>query len=164
MPRNHTTDDHQAYTAWDAALDGLHTVPLAHLLRDGVVRVALPPLRRGEHPGETPNEGAGAVARWIALHDQARSLRAALRSGDGVGARQVQRAIRSLFLYEHQLTPTTRRQARTVLWQRDGDARLPPFVERARWTRCRCVQCQPHHQRVLALDAVRLANALARSA
>jgi hypothetical protein len=85
--------------------------------------------------------GEGAVARWVALHDRARELRAALHPGDGVGARQVRRAIRSLFLYEHVLTPKTRRQARTFLWCRDRGDRLPPFVVRVGWSRCRCARC-----------------------
>ena len=46
-----------------------------------------------------------------------------------MGFRQVQRAIRSLFLYEHVITPKTRWQARVCLWERDRFERLPPFVE-----------------------------------
>src|SRR5262249_27847096 len=81
--------------------------------------------------------------RWVALHDRARDLRAALRPGDLVDERQVRRAIRSLFLYEHQLTPKTRRQARTCLWHRERPNHpLASFVARIGWSRCRCARCQ----------------------
>ncbi len=158
--------------ATDSAFDDLpthtnvHAPELEHLLRDGLLRMAPPPPRRGEYPGETPIEGAGAVARWVALHDRARALRAALRRGDGVGACQVQRAIRSLFLYEHQLTSRTRRQARTTLWRRECADGLPAFAERARWSRCRCTGCQPILQTPAPATTcvVRQAAAVLRSA
>lgn len=93
---------------------------LDELLRGGFVRIAASrPVRPREHREETPIHGHGAVARWLALHDRAGELRAALRPGDGVGERQALRAIRSLFLYEHQLLPATRRQARAAVWRRD---------------------------------------------
>jgi hypothetical protein len=79
----------------------------------------------------------------MALHDRARDLRAAILPGDLVGMRQLQRAVRSLFLYEHQLTAKTRRWARTLLWQRDKRMPLPAFLDRVRWTKCRCWTCQP---------------------
>src|SRR5262249_6813423 len=95
------------------------------LLNGGLLRYELPSARLRGHPGETPTEGAGAVARWMALHDRARDLRAAVLPGDRVGMRQVRQAVRSLFLYEHQLTTKTRRRARTDLWQRDWSGPLP---------------------------------------
>lgn len=99
--------------------------------------------QRAASPGETPTEGAGAVARWIALHDRARALQSSMKANDIVAAHQVQRAVRSLFLYEHQLTAKTRRRARTALWQRDQRSPLPTFVGRAQWATCRCPRCQP---------------------
>jgi hypothetical protein len=86
----------------------------------------------GTSAAETPVEGRGAVNRWLALHDRAHDLRAALRPDDGVGERQARRAIRSVLLYEHQLTATTRRKARETLWQRDRAQLLPDFATRAR--------------------------------
>jgi hypothetical protein len=166
----HTPNLQGRSPATDSALDDLHMrtafheTDLQHLLCDGVLRGVLPPPRRGEYPGETPVEGAEAVARWIALHDRARELRSALRPGDGVGDRQVQRAIRSLFLYEHQLTPKTRRQARTALWRRERVEALPAFSERARWARCRCTQCQPLPPSVSATNNASQAIVLSRSA
>jgi hypothetical protein len=142
----------------------LHVSDPQHLLRDGLLRMVVPPPRRAEYPGETPVEGEEAVARWIALHDRARELRTNLRPGDGVGEQQVRRAIRSLFLYEHQLTPKTRRQARTALWRRERAEALPAFAERARWARCRCMRCHPLHAAMLALDGANQAIALSRSA
>ena len=121
----------------------LPSIDVHDLLRGGLVRVEAAPPRRAEYPGETPIEGHGAVARWLGLHDRACQLRAALPPGDGVGARQAYRATRSLFLYEHQLTAKARRQARTSLWRRECTEPLPAFAERARWSRCRCPQCQP---------------------
>lgn len=92
---------------------------------------------------ETPVEGARAVGRWMALHHRAFELRVSLVPGDVVGARHVKRAVRSLFLYEHQLTPKTRRHARTILWQQAMQRPLPDFVVRAQWAKCRCPRCQP---------------------
>jgi hypothetical protein len=114
----------------------------ALLRRTPLVKAVVVPQRTRTHPGETPILGEGAVTRWLALHDCACDVRAALRLGDRVGERQVQRAIRSLFLYEHVITPKTRWQARTRLWERDRSGCLPSFVEQIRWTRCRCWRCQ----------------------
>jgi hypothetical protein len=155
--------DDQAHHV-DPVFDVLFGAYLQHLLRDGRVQVAFPPPRQTGYRSETPIEGEGAVERLIALHDRARTLRAALRPEDGVGARQVQRAIRSLFLYEHQLTPRTRRQARTVLWCRDRAEELPPFVERVRWARCRCPDCQTPQYVQPATRAARQGPDLVRSA
>jgi hypothetical protein len=101
------------------------------------------PHRPRPEPGETPIMGEGAVSRWVALHDRARAMRAGLRPGDSVGERQVRRAIRSLFLYEHVMTPKTRWQARTRLWERDRTCPLPSFVEQLCWAQCWCWRCQP---------------------
>ena len=150
---NPLLDDPQTHTR-------LLSSDLQDLLRDGLVRVEVAPPRRREYPGETPIEGTSAVARWVALYDRASTLRATVRSEDGVGTRQAQRAIRSLFLYEHQLTPKTRRQARTALWRRDRNQALPSFAERARWARCRCSHCLP----TTVTHATTLADALLRSA
>jgi hypothetical protein len=135
----------------DPALDDLSRTEVRRLLGPHLVHVALPPPHRSVYPGETPVEGAGAVARWVALYDRARDLQRDLAPGDGVRARQAQRALRSLILYEHQLTPTTRRQARTVLWQRERAGELPGFAVRVRWTRCHCAQCQPRVASALPL-------------
>ena len=155
-----------ATSAWDPfsevdeALDDTSATSneIRYLLRDGTLHTVTPPPRRGDSPDETPIEGKGAVARWLALHDRARMLRATLLPGDGVDERQALRAIRSLFLYEHQLAAKTRRQARTALWRRERAEPLPAFAERARWSRCRCPQCQP------AVRPVGIAELLLRSA
>jgi hypothetical protein len=166
LQRDYVHDDgvFGRFTALEWAPDALPAADVARWLRHGLVRPALAPPRRAAYPGETPIEGKGAVARWVALYDRVRDLQAALRPGDGVGERQVQRAIRSLFLYEHQLLPTTRRQARTFLWRRDRAEGLPAFAERARWTHCRCSQCQLLSQPRVGLGAACLAPARVRSA
>jgi hypothetical protein len=97
---------------------------------------------------ETPIEGHAAVKRWLALYDRARDLRANLHPGDVVGERQARRAIRSLFLYEHQLTAPTRRKARERLWRRvRAEEALPDLATRARWSYCRCAECQQGRKR-----------------
>jgi len=128
------TGDALWYTTRDPALEDL-------LGRGSLGGGVVPPTPRTGYVGETPVEGEGATARWAALHDRARDLRAALRPGDVVGERQARRAVRSLFLYEHQLTPRARRRARTLLWARDRPGEAPPFAERVRWARCRCAGC-----------------------
>jgi hypothetical protein len=115
----------------------------ALLRRTPLLKAVVLPQPARSHPGETPILGEGAIDRWLALHDRARELRAALRPGDSVGERHVQRAIRSQFLYEHVITPKTRWQARSRLWERDHLEKLPAFVEQLRWTQCRCARCQP---------------------
>jgi hypothetical protein len=141
-----------ATTSWPE-LGDLPPNGLDLLVRDGLdhvqVAVAPRPRHRRPFPDEPPINGEDAVARWLALYDRARDLRAALHAGDGVGQRHALRAIRSLFLYEHQLTAKTRRQARTMLWRRDRRESLPAFTERSRWARCRCAHCQPEVHRVL---------------
>jgi hypothetical protein len=130
------------FTVIDPAVEDLRASELVRLVRTGALTGAYVPTFTSSYVGDTPVEGAGARARWLALHDRAVALRAALRPGDIVGERQVRRALRSVLLYEHQLSGQTRRQARTDLWRRDrSDEPLPPFVERVRWARCRCGQC-----------------------
>jgi len=141
----------------DPALEDQRLTDLMRLIQRGAVGLSLPSQRHSAYPGETPYEGAGAVARWLALHDRAVELRAALRPGDVVAERTVRRALRSVLLYEHQITPTTRRQARTELWRRAHDGPLPPFAVRSRWARCHCAHCQtsdtsaPNLQEVIVL-------------
>lgn len=95
-------------------------------------------------PAETPVYGKAAMTRWLALYDRAAALQAAVREGQPVVPRVVWRAIRSLFLYEHLLSPETRRRARMTLWLREHDAPLPSLPILRRWDVCRCPQCQPH--------------------
>jgi hypothetical protein len=130
------------FTVIDPAVEYLRASELLCLVRTGALTGAYVPGQHRGYVGETPVEGAGARARWLALHDRAVALRAVLRPGDIVGQRQVHRALRSVLLYEHQLSGQTRRQVRSDLWRRDrSDEPLPPFVERVRWARCRCGQC-----------------------
>ena len=130
------------FTVIDPAVEDLRASELLRLVRTGALTRACVPAPPSGYVGETPVEGVGARARWIALHDRAVALRAVLQPGDIVGERQVRRALRSVLLYEHQLSGQTRRQARTDLWRRDrSDKPLPPFVERVRWARCGCAQC-----------------------
>ena len=147
MPRCRSTapdlPNHPVFALSDRCEEDSIVVSLEALLRrTPLLTAVVVPQRARTHPGETPILGEGAVARWLALHDCARDQRAALRAGDSVGERQVRRAIRSLFLYEHVITPKTRWQARTRLWERDQSECLPSFVEQVEWTRCRCSRCQ----------------------
>src|SRR5262245_19806773 len=92
--------------------------------------------------GEIPREGAGAIARWMGLYDRAEQLRrAAALHHDPCVRREVRKAIESLFLYEHQMLPHARRQARERLWLRDHASPLPPEATREKWTLCRCQPC-----------------------
>ena len=77
--------------------------------------------------------------RWIALLDVAEEVRAAASPLDPVGMRKGSQAIDSLFLFEHTLTATERRLARTLLWQRDHLDPLPE--DTTAWERCRCRRC-----------------------
>lgn len=149
----------------DPSAEAASMLSLEQLLAAGgpIQGTRLPTPRGGRAVGETPVLGVGAVARWLALHDRAAALRAGVASGDVCAAFQARRAIRSLFLYEHQLTGRTRRQARTALWRRDRAARpLPPFAERARWAACRCPRCQA--ERPMQLPTARPPLALSRPA
>jgi hypothetical protein len=112
------------------------------LFYENRIQVAAPAPHRFEYLGETPIAGESAIARWLALYDRALQLRANLSLQDPVAIRNARRAVRSFFLYEHQLTSRTRRRARTILWQRDHQE-MPTFVMRTAWTQCRCWDCQP---------------------
>jgi len=130
------------FTVIDPAVEDLRASELLRLVHAGALTGAYVPTPHSDYVGDTPVEGAGARARWLALYDRAVALRTVWQPGDVVGERQVRRALRSVQLYEHQLSGQTRRQARTDLWHRDrSDEPLPPFVERVRWARCRCGQC-----------------------
>jgi hypothetical protein len=91
---------------------------------------------------EVPVSGVRAADRWIALVDQAERLR---RHPDAYQRKptspQVGKAIDSVFAYEHQLTPATRKLARERLWLRDRPAEPLP-LRRDDWVLCRCRDCQ----------------------
>ena len=59
-----------------------------------------------EYLGETPTDREEAAERWLDLYDHAVKLRAQLRPGDIAQTKNVRRALRSVLLYEHQITPT----------------------------------------------------------
>jgi len=95
---------------------------------------------------ETPTTGPGAIARWIGLVDHAVAARGELERAmtpHPCTEKRVCRAVRSVFLYEHQMAPGTRRRAREVLWRRSFALPLPSLRERALWERCRCSRCGP---------------------
>jgi len=130
------------FTVIDPAVEDLRASELLRLMHSGALTGAYVPTPHSGYIGDTPVEGAGARARWLALYDRAMALRTTLQPGDIVGERQVRRALRSVLLYEHQLSGQTRRQARSDLWRRDrSDEPLPPFARRVRWAHCRCGQC-----------------------
>ena len=56
--------------------------------------------------------------------------------------RTCRRALRSVLLYEHQITPKARRLARLALWSRTHSGPLPPFSVRVCWGHCQCARCQ----------------------
>jgi hypothetical protein len=91
---------------------------------------------------ELPIDGKAAVSRWLALHDRAATLQTTWRQSKRQLPRVVWRGIRSLFLYEHRLSPETRRRARMALWLREHEAPLPDLVTLRRWEECRCPRCQ----------------------
>jgi hypothetical protein len=95
-----------------------------------------------EYLGETPTDGEEAAERWLGLHDHAVALRAQLPPGDIVQTTNVRRALRSVLLYEHQITPKARRLARLALCSRTHSGPLPPFSVRVRWGQCQCARCQ----------------------
>jgi len=97
--------------------------------------------------GETPREGTGAIARWMGLYDRAEQLRRTAAQQDPCVRRQVLKAIESLFLYEHQMLPHARRQARERLWLRDQTTPLPPEGTREEWGLCHCRPCTDHRAR-----------------
>jgi hypothetical protein len=134
------------YLVEDPSADLLTLHDLRRRARDGRLRTvpvlqAVPFDREVHTVSETPVEGAGAVARWVALLDRAEQLRRDSPSDHPTVERQIARAIESLFLYEHQMLPAARRQARAYLWRRDRTEPLPPSQQRAEWERCRCRKC-----------------------
>jgi hypothetical protein len=134
------------YMLEDPSADLLTLHDLRRRARDGRLRIVPVPQvvpfdREVYTVNETPVEGAGAVDRWIALLDRAEQLRRDSRSDHPTVERQIARAIESLFLYEHQMLPAARRQARAYLWQRDRTEPLPPSQQRTEWERCRCRKC-----------------------
>jgi len=152
MPRRESADvdlpNHAVFALSDLCAEDGAVVSLEALLRQTpILKAVVVPQRARTRPGETPILGEGAIDRWLALHDRASELRAALQPRDSVGERQVQRAIRSLFLYEHLITPKTRWRARIRLWERDRLECLPSFVEQRKWTQCHCWHCQAQNPR-----------------
>jgi len=113
--------------------------------QDGRLRLISAPREREVHlVSETPIEGPGAIARWIALLDRAEGMQQHAHDADHPHPtlqRQIARAIDSLFLYEHQMLPAARRAAREVLWQRDRAEPLPSEAICAAWVQCRCRRC-----------------------
>jgi hypothetical protein len=125
-----------------APLSALTSFERERLERDGYLCRAVTPPYPVEYLGETPTDGEEAAERWLDLHDHAVELRAQLRRGDVVQTRNVRRALRSVLLYEHQITPRARRLARLALWSRTHSGPLPPFSVRVRWGQCQCARCQ----------------------
>jgi hypothetical protein len=135
----------------EAELVDLHDLHDLHDLRarvqDGRLRIVSAPREREVHlVSETPIEGPGAIARWIALLDRAEDMQQHAHDAEhphlhSTLQRQIARAIDSLFLYEHQMLPAARREARESLWQRDRAEPLPPSDVRAQWEWCRCRRC-----------------------
>lgn len=128
----------------DAELTDLHDLRVR--AQDGWLRIVSAPREREVHfVSETPVEGPGAIARWVALLDRAEVLQHEHNADPPhlhpTLQRQIARAIDSLFLYEHQMLPAARREARESLWQRDRAEPLPPPDVRAQWEWCRCRRC-----------------------
>jgi len=108
---------------------------------------------------QAPQDGSGAVRRWIALLDAAEAAIYRVDPADPVAQRSAGRRIESLFLFEHQMTPEARRLAREAVWRRDhpsvslpGRLHLPTVAPaepgcvcatcRLRWERCNCRACR----------------------
>jgi hypothetical protein len=92
--------------------------------------------------GETPIWGTGAVRRWVDLLDRAEALIGDADHENRFAQRTAARALASLFLYEHQMTPHARRRAREYVWRRDHSSQsLPAWPSRQEWERCRCRRC-----------------------
>jgi hypothetical protein len=128
--------------ATGASLSALTPYERQHFERDGFLRRAVTASYPVEYLGETPTDGEEAAERWLELHDHAVELRAQLRPADIVKTKNVRRALRSVLLYEHQITPKARRLARLALWSRTHSGPLPPFSVRVRWGQCQCARCQ----------------------
>lgn len=116
-----------------------------------------------KHTAETPVDGPRAVQHWIALLDRAEALMAGpdpTDPGDPNPQRTASKALDSLVLYEHQLAPSARRQAREQVWLRDHPGRCLPTTAahapnvrpdeplclcllcREEWEQCRCNACR----------------------
>jgi hypothetical protein len=92
-------------------------------------------------PGETPIWGTGAIRRWVDLLDRAEALIGDADHENPLAQRIAGRALASLFLYEHQMTPRARRACEYV-WRRDRCGQLlPEWLSRQEWERCRCRRC-----------------------
>ena len=94
---------------------------------------------------ETPVDGPGAVENWLGLVDHAQALQAQALAASPlhpVLERTARRALRSVLLYEHQITPRARRQARQTLWRRQHTGPLPPIEVLLKWEQCHCLPCQ----------------------
>jgi hypothetical protein len=128
--------------ATGASLSALTPYERERLERDGFLCRTVSPPYPVQYLGETPTDGEEAAGRWLDLYDHAIELRARLCPGDIVQTRNVRRALRSVLLYEHQITPKARRLARLALWSRSHSGPLPPFAVRVRWGQCQCARCQ----------------------
>jgi hypothetical protein len=94
---------------------------------------------------ETPLDGPGAVTNWLGLVDHAQTVQAQALAASPlhpVLERQVCRALGSVLLYEHQITPRARRQARQTLWRRQHAGPLPLLEVLLKWEKCQCLPCQ----------------------
>ena len=94
---------------------------------------------------ETPVDGPGAVENWLGLVDHAQVLQAqalAAKPMHPVLERTTRRALRSVLLYEHQITSRARHQARQALWRWQHTGPLPPLEVLLTWGQCRCATCQ----------------------
>jgi hypothetical protein len=110
---------------------------------------------------ETPLDGPGALEDWLGLVDHAQALQAQALAATPVHPvleRTARRALRSVLLYEHQITPRARRQARQALWRRQHTGSLPSLEVLLKWEQCQCLPCQ--QARALVPDS-ELAPALA---
>lgn len=125
-----------------ASLSALTPYEREQFERNGYLRRAATAPYPVEYLGETPTDGEEAAERWLDLHDHAVELRAKMCPSDVVQTKNVRRALRSVWLYEHQITPKARRLARLTLWSRTHSGPLPPFSVRVRWGQCQCARCQ----------------------
>ena len=125
------------------------------------------PIDAAKQQSETPIHGMYAARNWVRLLDRAETLFAKV-SADLESRperidwwRQVSAAFTSVTAYEHQLTPTTRRLAREVVWRRaHPDEPLPLYepptregpepgaVYRRAWERCQCTTCRLAREQV----------------
>jgi hypothetical protein len=134
------------YLLDDSSADLMALHDLRRRAREGRLRImsapwSSPPEQEVHIVSETPVEGPGAVARWVALLDRAEHLQQDNPSDHPTVQRQIARAIDSLFLYEHQMLPAARREAREYVWRRDRTESLPAPQLRTAWEQCRCRTC-----------------------